>query len=128
MKNVNVWDQPTQGEVPALKGLFGKRVYRAWAPPSKFLLILKLEGGHIVSFEGLVTDIPNRMAIEVTMGDERPGADWDAIDRACPQTPYLKELRGRRLTGLDGCIVEFDEYLGAKITPHGIEWVKRAED
>jgi len=125
-----IWHQPTQGDIPPnLQPLIGKRVYRAWTSPSKLMLLLKLEGGLMATFEAMRTDHPGRRwAVEITVGTEKEGATWDDLDEICPQTPHLKALRGLRLTGLEGPVVEFDRRYGARITPAGIEWVKAIGD
>jgi hypothetical protein len=115
------------GIPPKLQPLIGRRVYRAWILPQGKTLVLRLEGGWIVMINAASTDIPGqRLALEVDIGEEKPGAIWSDLD-TLPQTPHLKDLRGRKLTGLDAEVLVFDNRYGAKFSLGGIQWVKFSE-
>jgi hypothetical protein len=114
------------GIPPQLKPLIGRRVYRAWIMPQGRTLVLRLEGGWFLMVEAVATDIANqRLALNMEVGEEKPDADWGDLD-VLPQTPHLKDLRGRRLTGLDAEVLVFDDRYGAKLGLDGIAWVKLA--
>ncbi len=113
---------------PDLQSLIGRRIYRAWVLPYGKTLVLKLEGGKIVIVDAVRTDIPDTpLAVVFEQGDETAGAHWDDLDRVAPQTPHTREIRGKKVTGLDGNVLMFDDRYGAEITVDAVRWVKVAE-
>ena len=122
---LHVHDQPTQGMLPPkMERIVGRRVYRAWQGATT--LYLRLEGGFVVYLSAVCSDIPDRpYAVLVTIGDEKPGAEFGFLDEQIPQTPHTRDLRGKKVTGLEGNILQFDSRYGVEFTPDSIHWVRK---
>src|SRR5882724_11054811 len=108
------WD----GSQPeALRPLIGLRVKRVWVLPWNAIAV-NLEGGGYVSFQ-TVPAVGFKAALSINTGWEKPGVDFSALDKACGQDEYVRNLRGLKFIGIDANLVMFEGY-GALVLPDGI--------